>query len=149
MELAHRVYWAVKKVNLEYDNAGKERKLNLNKLEEIRNEAYKTSATYKAKMKEVHDVKIRKKTFEVGQRVWLYNSRAKFFPGKLKSKWIGPYVILRVENYGEVEIENLKDKTRQVVNGYRLKTFLESGDINIKQMEVVSFLVDSPTYEAV
>ncbi|XP_076922713.1 uncharacterized protein LOC143584575 [Bidens hawaiensis] len=104
MGLAHRAYWAVKKVNLKYDNTSKERKLNLNELEEIRNEAFETSAAYKAKMKEVHDAMIRKKTFEVGQRAWLYSSRATFFPGKFKSKWMGPCVILRVGNYGEVEI---------------------------------------------
>ncbi|XP_076900948.1 uncharacterized protein LOC143555248 [Bidens hawaiensis] len=84
VELAHRAFWAIKEVNMSYDDAGHERKLNLCELEELRNEAYDCASTYKDKMKKVHDAKIRKKTFEVGQKVWLYNSRLKFFPRKLK-----------------------------------------------------------------
>ncbi|XP_076905284.1 uncharacterized protein LOC143561000 [Bidens hawaiensis] len=86
VELDHRVFWAIKEFNMSYDDAGHERKLNLCELEELRNEAYDCASTYKDKMKKAHDAKIRKKTFEVGQKVWLYNSRLKFFPGKLKSK---------------------------------------------------------------
>ncbi|XP_076949357.1 uncharacterized protein LOC143621977 [Bidens hawaiensis] len=80
---------------------GWSRKLNLCELEELRNEAYDCASTYKDKMKKVHDAKIRRKTFEVGQKVWLYDSRLKFFPGKLKSKRMGPFVITRVGIYGD------------------------------------------------
>ncbi|KAK1432034.1 hypothetical protein QVD17_08920 [Tagetes erecta] len=96
VELVHRALWAVKEVNMNYDTAGKQRKLTLCELEEIRDEAYETAAAYKAKTKAVHDAKLRVQQFEEGQRVWLYNSRLKLFPGKLKSKWTGPYLITRV-----------------------------------------------------
>lgn len=86
--LAHRAFWAIKEVNMSYDDAGHEGKLNLYELEELRNEAYDCASTYKDKMKKVHDAKSRKKTCEVGQKFCLYNSRLKFFPGKLKSKWM-------------------------------------------------------------
>ncbi|XP_076947941.1 uncharacterized protein LOC143620027 [Bidens hawaiensis] len=92
MELAHLALWTIKSVNMDYHEAGKLRKLKLSELEEIRDEAYECASAYKEKLKMVHDAKIRNKTFKVGQKVWLYNSRLKLFPGKLKSKWMGPYV---------------------------------------------------------
>ncbi|XP_076893184.1 uncharacterized protein LOC143545130 [Bidens hawaiensis] len=85
-ELAHQALWAIKNVNMDYNEAGELRKLKLNELEEIREEAYECASNYKEKLKMVHDAKIRKRTFEVGQKVWLYNSSLKLFPGKLKSK---------------------------------------------------------------
>ncbi|XP_076933654.1 uncharacterized protein LOC143599628 [Bidens hawaiensis] len=85
MELAHRALWEIKNVNLDYKESGELKKLKLNELEEIRDEAYECASNYKEILKMVHDAKIRKRTFEVWQKVWLYNSRLKLFPGKLKS----------------------------------------------------------------
>ncbi|KAI3828508.1 hypothetical protein L1987_02609 [Smallanthus sonchifolius] len=147
VELAHRAFWAIKEVNVDYDVAGKERKLSLNELEELRSEAYDCASAYKDKMKAVHDAKLRKKEFEVGQRVWLYNSRLKFFPGKLKSKWTGPFVITRVGNYGDIEIEDCEDHLRQVMNGHRLKPYLELNEINGPTNQAEAFLLSFVTNE--
>jgi len=49
MELAHRALWAVKNVNMEYNEAGELRKSKLCELEEIREEAYKCASAYKDK----------------------------------------------------------------------------------------------------
>ncbi|XP_035844516.1 uncharacterized protein LOC118491142 [Helianthus annuus] len=130
VEIAHRAFWAVKQINIDYDTAGKERQLTLGELEEIRNEAYDCVAAYKDKMKKVHDAKIKPKVFEVGQLVWLYNSRLKLFPGKLKSKWTGPYRVTKVEKHGDFEIEDIDDHIRQMVNGHRLKPYFNARDIN-------------------
>ncbi|KAJ0827403.1 putative nucleotidyltransferase, Ribonuclease H [Helianthus annuus] len=121
MELAHRAHWAIKTINADYDEAGKLRKLQLSEIEEIRDEAYECASAYKDKLKKVHDAKLRKKTFEVGQKVWLYNSRLKMFAGKLKSKWMGPYVIRRVGRFGDVDIQDEQTLKQQTVNGHRLK----------------------------
>ncbi|XP_076916983.1 uncharacterized protein LOC143576867 [Bidens hawaiensis] len=102
MELGHRALWAIKNVNMDYNEAGELRKLKLSELEEIRDEAYEYASAYKEKLKRVHDAKIRKRTFVVGQKVWLYKSRLKLFPMKLKSKWMGPYAIKRVGRFGDV-----------------------------------------------
>ncbi|KAF5757652.1 putative nucleotidyltransferase, Ribonuclease H [Helianthus annuus] len=80
-ELAHRALWAVKEVNMDYESAGKARKLSLGELEELRDEAYESAMAYKDKTKKVHDAKLRLQKFEVGQKVWLFNSRLKLFPG--------------------------------------------------------------------
>ncbi|XP_076956089.1 uncharacterized protein LOC143631124 [Bidens hawaiensis] len=99
MELAHRALWAIRSVNMDYNEAGGLRKLKLVEVEEIRDEAYECASAYKDKLKKVHDAKLRKRVFEEGQKVWFYNSQLKLFPGKLKSKWMGPYVITRVEGH--------------------------------------------------
>ncbi|PHT46148.1 hypothetical protein CQW23_15306 [Capsicum baccatum] len=38
--------------------------------------------------------------------VLLFNSRLKLFPGKLRSKWSGPYKISQVYSSGVVELED-------------------------------------------
>ncbi|XP_076951795.1 uncharacterized protein LOC143625313 [Bidens hawaiensis] len=135
MELAHWALWAIKSVNMNYNEAGQLRKLKLAELEEIRDEAYECASAYKDKLKKVHVAKLRKRVFEEGQKVWLYNSRLKLFPGKLKSKWMGPYVIMRVGKFGDVEIEDLHDQTRQTVNGHRLKPYLKVKGINMCEVD--------------
>ncbi|XP_022033006.1 uncharacterized protein LOC110934124 [Helianthus annuus] len=141
MEFAHRAHWAIKTVNADYDEAGRVRKLQLNEIEEIRDEAYECASAYKDKPKKVHDAKLRKKNFEVGQKVWLYNSRLKMFAGKLKSKWMGPYVIRRVGRFGDVDIQDEQTNKQQTVNGHRLKPYLEGNNINNLELGKVGYIL--------
>lgn len=64
-------------------DAGVLRKLQMNELEELRNDAYESSRIYKEKTKAYHDKMLRGKTFVVGQKVIFFHSRLKLFPGKL------------------------------------------------------------------
>ncbi|CAL9019468.1 unnamed protein product [Prunus brigantina] len=125
VELEHRAHWAVKTFNMNIDAAGLHRKLQLNELEEIRTEAYENAHIYKEKTKAAHDKMIRSKTFSVGQKVLLFNSRLRLFPGKLRSKWIGPFVVTNVFPYGAVQIQSLKTGQEFKVNGHRLKPYYE------------------------
>nr|XP_028965044.1 uncharacterized protein LOC114827422 [Malus domestica] len=59
VELEHKAHWAVKKFNLNLDEAGSHRKFQLNELDEIRNEAYENASIYKEKTKAFHDKMIR------------------------------------------------------------------------------------------
>ncbi|XP_016192743.1 uncharacterized protein LOC107633650 [Arachis ipaensis] len=107
------------------DQAARERRLmQLNELKEFRNQAYDNAKIYKENTKRWHDQKIARREFKEGQKVLLYNSRLKFFPGKLKSRWSGPFTILKVSPYGHVELR--KDTTQRIftVNGHRLKHYL-------------------------
>ena len=52
VEIEHRAYWAIKKCNLELEQAGQERKFQLQELEEIHREAYENSRIYKEKTKD-------------------------------------------------------------------------------------------------
>ena len=82
--------WAIKKLNYDFQVTKEKRLLQLNELEELRNEAYDNARIYKEKTKRLHDQKIMMREFKVGEQVLLYNSRLKLFPGKLKSRWSGP-----------------------------------------------------------
>ena len=77
---------------------------------------------YKEKIKNHHDLKSEKREFMVGYLVLLYNSRLCFFPGKLKSKWTGPYLITQLFPHGAVELET-KEGVRFKVNGQRIKSY--------------------------
>jgi len=68
---------------------------------------------------------ITRKEFNVGDKVLLYHSRLKLFPGKLRSRWIGPFVVSNVFPYGAVEITSLETNKVLKVNGHRLKPFYE------------------------
>ena len=86
LELEYKAMWAIKKLNLDCQAAKEKRLLQLNELEELRNEAYDNVSIYKDKTKRWHDQRILRKDFKVGELVLLYNSRLRLFPGKLKSR---------------------------------------------------------------
>ncbi|XP_050229333.1 uncharacterized protein LOC126678479 [Mercurialis annua] len=128
VELEHRAYWAVKKLNYDLKTAGEKRLLQLSELDEIRRDSFENARIYKERTKAWHDKHIIRKEFKSGQKVLLFNSRFKFFPGKLKSRWSGPFIVTRVFPHGAIEIEG-KDNQLIKVNGQRLKPYLESGQI--------------------
>ena len=68
---------------------GEKRLLQLNELDEFRNEAYENARIYKENTKAWHDKHIMMREFAPSQQVLLFNSRLQLFPGKLKSKWSG------------------------------------------------------------
>jgi len=75
-------------------------------------------------MKKYHDQKIETCEFVVGDLVLLFNFRLRLFPGKLKSKWTGPFIVTQVFPHGAVELEN-NEGTRFKVNGQRIKVYID------------------------
>nr|GFB97125.1 reverse transcriptase domain-containing protein [Tanacetum cinerariifolium] len=127
IELEHRAYWALKHVNFDLKTAGDHRKLQLNKLSELRDQAYENSVIYKERIKKLHDSKIKNRIFNVGDQVLLFNSHLKIFSGKLKTRWSGPFTITRVFPYGTIELSQ-PDGANFKVNGHRVKHYFD-GDI--------------------
>ena len=70
---------------------------------------------------------MRPKLLKPGMKVLLFNSRLKLFPGKLCSKWSGPYEIVQIFLHGAVELKNPKDESVFKVNGHRVKPYHEWG----------------------
>ncbi|XP_073057315.1 uncharacterized protein [Primulina eburnea] len=122
VELEHKAYWATKFLNFDAKATCDERVLQLNELDEFRLEAYENAKLYKEKTKRWHDQNIVHREFVVGQLVLLYNSRLKLMPGKLRSRWSGPYTITQVFPYGTVEITSATTGAFKV-NGHRLKVY--------------------------
>nr|GEU74450.1 reverse transcriptase domain-containing protein [Tanacetum cinerariifolium] len=104
IELEHKAYWALKHAKFDLQTAGDHRKVQLNELNELHDQAYENSLIYKEKTKRLHDSKIKDRVFSVGDRVLLFNSRQKIFSGKLKTCWSGPFTITQVFPYGTVEL---------------------------------------------
>ncbi|WCJ22553.1 Gag-Pol polyprotein [Euphorbia peplus] len=123
VEMEHKALWALTFLNFEEQATGEQRRLQLNELEEFRLFSFENAVKYKEKTKMWHDKRIQKKEFQEGQQVLLYNSRLRLFPGKLKSRWSGPFQVSKVFPYGAVEIF-LPGEQPFKVNGQRLKPYL-------------------------
>ena len=96
--------------------------LQLSELDEFCNEAYENAYIYKERTKSWHDKHIARKEFEAGKQVLLFNSRLKLFPGKLKSRWSGPFTVTKVFPHGGAEVTHPEKGTLKV-NTQRLKPY--------------------------
>nr|GEU95906.1 hypothetical protein [Tanacetum cinerariifolium] len=126
-ENQHKAYWALKHVNFDLKTVNDHRKLQLNELNELRDQDYENYFIYKEKTKKIHDSKIKNRIFNVGDRVLLFNSRLKVFSGKLKTRWSRPFTITKFFPYETVELSQL-DGPNFKVNGHRVKHYF-GGDV--------------------
>nr|GEZ47246.1 reverse transcriptase domain-containing protein [Tanacetum cinerariifolium] len=155
LELEHKAYWALKHANFDLKTAGDHRKLQLNKLNALHDQAYENSLIYKERTKKLHDDKIKNRIFNVGDQVLLFNSRLKIFSGKLKSRWSGLFTISEIYPYGTAKLIHLdgynfkKSKQEAGIKGYdhiRHKMVLELAKainrepfVQLRERECVEF----------
>nr|GEY11497.1 reverse transcriptase domain-containing protein [Tanacetum cinerariifolium] len=78
LKLEHKALWALKHANFDLKIAGDHRKLQLNELSELRDQAYENSLIYKERTKKLHDEKIKNRIFNICDQVLLFNSRLRF-----------------------------------------------------------------------
>nr|GEV18338.1 reverse transcriptase domain-containing protein [Tanacetum cinerariifolium] len=62
----HKAYWALKHANFDLKTTGDHRKLQLNELHELQDQAYENSLIYKERTKKLRDSKIKNRIFNVG-----------------------------------------------------------------------------------
>ena len=100
---------------------------------EFKNEAYENARIYKEKTKAWYDKHITRTEFTVGQQVLLFNSHLKLFPGKLKSRWSGPFTVTKVFSHGGVEVTHPKKGTFTVTT-QRLNPYFGGEFLTDKQI---------------
>ena len=102
----------------------KERMEKILELEEDRFIAGFQQQVQKSREKAWHDRHIKKKQFQQGDLVLLYDSKFMKFPGKFKTHWKGPYIVQRVTDGGAVQLAKLNGEILpSMVNGSRLKKY--------------------------
>nr|GFB52743.1 reverse transcriptase domain-containing protein [Tanacetum cinerariifolium] len=142
LELEYKAYWALKHANFDLKTAGDHRKLQLNELNELCDQAYENSLIYKERTKKLHDDKIKNRIFNVGDQVLLFNSRLKIFSGKLKSRWSGPFTISEIYPYGTAKLTHL-DGCNFKVSCHRLKHYHGGDPPPLEIPDVTTFPKDN------
>ncbi|GJR12564.1 reverse transcriptase domain-containing protein [Tanacetum coccineum] len=138
-EIEHRAYWALKNCNPDLIAAGEKRMFQLHELDELKHQAYENTCLYKASTKVWHDRKLRmRKEFKHGDKVLLFHSKYKFKQSKLRSRWLGPYVVKHQYPFGYVELYD-KDGKTFIVDGHRLKLYHEEEEYNNQREAVTPF----------
>ena len=64
------------------------------------------------------------KNFNKGDQVLLYDSKLHLFPGKLKSRWTGPFIVQQVYSNGSMDLLNPNDNRVIKVNGQRVNPYV-------------------------
>ncbi|GKC49553.1 hypothetical protein Tco_1072298 [Tanacetum coccineum] len=97
--------------------------LQINKLDKMRLDAYVSSISYKERTKRWHDKRIKTPTnYEKGDKVLLFNSRLRLFPRKLKSRWYGPFSVIKDMRNSAIELCN-ENGNEFIINKQRVKPY--------------------------
>ncbi|GJZ15974.1 hypothetical protein Tco_0551651 [Tanacetum coccineum] len=95
----------------------------INELDEMRLDAYESSISYKEITKRWHDKRIKLPiNYEKGDKVLLFNSRLRLFPGKLKSRWYGPFSVSKDMKNRAIELYD-EEGSEFIVNKQRVKPY--------------------------
>ncbi|GJZ80367.1 reverse transcriptase domain-containing protein [Tanacetum coccineum] len=138
-KIKHRAYWSLKNYNPDLIAAGKKRMFQLHELDKLRHQAYENSRLYKARTKVWHDRKLKmRKEFKHGNKVLHFHSKYKFKQPKLRSRWLGLYIVKHQYASGYVKLYG-KDGKTFIVNGHRLTLYHEEEDYNDQKEAVTPY----------
>nr|GEU60424.1 hypothetical protein [Tanacetum cinerariifolium] len=108
---------------MDLTKVGATRLLQINELDEMRLDGYESSISYKERTKRWHDKRIKTPTkYEKGDKVLLFNSRLRLFPGKLKSRWYEPFLVSKDMKNDAIELYD-EDGNEFIVNKQRVKPY--------------------------
>lgn len=91
-------------VGLDLTKAQTNRLQQINELDEIRLSALQRTALIQQQRAKWHDALIKNRVFHEGDWALLYDSRFRDFPGKLQTRWLGPYEIQKVHDNGTLTL---------------------------------------------
>jgi hypothetical protein len=101
-----------------------ERIAMLEKLDELRGQAYLNTAAIQKWRKTYYDSKLKNKIISENDLVLLYDSRFQKFPGKFKIRWQGPYKVVKAYDNGSCDLEDFQGRPLATrINGNRLKVY--------------------------
>ena len=110
------------KLGLNLDKAQKQRLMQLNELDEVRQDAFQHTILVQNQRSKWHEKFIKKKSFQPGDWALLFDFQFKNFKGKLTTRWLGPYEVSIVYDNGSVKIKPIyENDVSFTVNGHRLK----------------------------
>ena len=94
-------------LRMDLDEAKKQQILQINELDEIRQDALQITMLLQNQQKTWHDKFIKKKKFNTGDWELLFDSWFKNFKGKLSTRWMGPYEVVTTFDNGSVKIKTI------------------------------------------
>jgi hypothetical protein len=111
IEFQVKTFRTAMQLGMDLDEAKKQRILQLNELDEIRQDALQRTTLIQEQRTKWHDKYIKKKSFQSGDWALLYDSRFKNFKGKLSTRWLGPYEVDTVYDNGSVKIKTIDEES--------------------------------------
>ncbi|RVW77693.1 hypothetical protein CK203_053399 [Vitis vinifera] len=120
VEVQYKAWWAIKTLNMDLNRADMKRFLDLNEMEELRNDAYINSNIAKQRLKRWHDQLVSQKIPE-GTKSLVYDSKLHIFPKvevKVDRSVYYPTSVFKWSSRATQQYRSFK------VNGQRLKPFL-------------------------
>ncbi|KAH9781899.1 hypothetical protein KPL71_008667 [Citrus sinensis] len=142
LELEHKAHWPLKKLNWDMHVAAEQMKLQLYELDELRPFAYENARIYKERTKQWHDKHLQHRKFNPGQLVLLHSTRLRLFLGKLKSRWSGPFKLLKVYPHGAVDLLDEQTGQKFKVKGHKVKHYIHPATECSKEV----LLLKEPSY---
>nr|GEY42005.1 reverse transcriptase domain-containing protein [Tanacetum cinerariifolium] len=122
IQLENKAYWALKHCSYVFLTAGDHRKVQLNELNELCDQAYKNSLIYKEKTKRIHDSKIKDRIFNVGID----------FMGSFPSLRGNKYILVAVDYLSKwVEAKALPTNDARVVCKFLKSIFARFGTLRV------------------
>jgi len=124
IEFEYNTLMIATQLDLDLSSAQKERLFQLNGLDEFRMQALLHTEVVQLQRKIWHDKNIKEKQFQEGNWALLYDSRYKDFKGKLRTRWLRPYVVERCHDNGSVQSRTIDEEAIPLlVNGHGLKVY--------------------------
>eukprot|EP00253_Pinus_taeda_P023206 PITA_23206 len=106
-------------LDLDPSSAQKERLFQLNGLDEFRMQVFLHTEVVQLQRKIWNDKNVKEKQFQEGDWALLYDTRYKNFKGKLRKRWIKPYVVEICHDNGSVKIRTIDEEAIPfLVNGH-------------------------------